>query len=311
MPGFLAKQAGRYELRSIGFMSCFKMMIGQWLSVKIAKDQDEARFSGASPKSLMRIALFIVAFNCLTQSVVSGSGIYRTDPEAGPLSLAVLKSFNVGIWYDQRDVSEVIFNLNDARIIRSREDFRDGYSQATFGPEVWAWGTNVVYVTLADGNGNVLNRSNIVYEIFKPSGQAPSGGESGSASPVGTWERSYSYGSASEGNQMSATVTIQIRPDGTGTTTEVDSGYADPNMRYASEPGIGNWTSTTTAHFKWVQIAGAQFLTTTTGGEIGGVTRYFTNAGPPQIGYQAQFYISGAVLHFTTGDHVTFTRAGN
>src|SRR6201997_1096140 len=291
-------------------MSCFKMMIGQWLSVKIAKGKHEARFSGASPKSLIRTALFIVAFNCLTQSVVSGSGIYRADPEAGPLSLAALRSFNVGIWYDQRDVSEVIFNLNGARIIRSREDFREGYSQATFGPGVWAGGTNVVYVTLVDGNGNVLNRSNIVYEILKRSDQASSGGESGSASPVGTWERSYSYGSASQGNQMSATVTIQIRPDGTGTTTEVDNGYADPNMRYASEPGIGNWTSTTTARFKWVQIGG-QFLMTTTGGEIGGVTRYFTNAGPPQIGYQTRFDIRGAVLHFTTGDHVTFTRVGN
>src|ERR1700751_6282639 len=292
-------------------MSFFKMMIGQWLSVKIAKDKHEARFSGASPKSLMRIALFIVAFNCLTQSVVSGSGIYRADPEAGPLSLAALRSFNVGIWYDQRDVSEVIFNLNGARIIRSREDFRDGYSQATFGPGVWAGGTNVVYVTLVDGNGNVLNRSNIVYEILKRSDQASSGGESGSASPVGTWERSYSYGSASQGNQMSATVTIQIRPDGTGTTTEVDNGYADPNMRYASEPGIGNWTSTTTARFKWVQIVEGQFLTTTTGGEISGATTNFYKAGPAQIGYQSRFYISGAVLHFTTGDHVPFTRAGN
>jgi hypothetical protein len=310
VPRFLAKQAGRHESHSIGFMSCFKMMIGQWLSVKIAKDKHEARFSEASPKSLIRTALFIVAFNCLTQSLVSGSEIYRTDPEAGTLSLAALRSFNVGIWYDQRNVSEVIFNLNGVRIIRSREDFRDGYSQATFGPGVWGWGTNVVYVTLVDGNGNVLNRSNIVYEIFKPSGQASSGGESGSASPVGTWERSYSYGSASQANQMSATVTMQIRPDGTGTSTEVDNGYADPNMRYASEPGIGNWTSTTTARFKWVQIGG-QFLMTTTGGEIGGVTRYFTNAGPPQIGYQSQFYISGAVLHFTTGDHVTFARVGN
>jgi hypothetical protein len=311
VPGFLAKQAGRHESHSIGFMSCFKMMIGQWLSVKIAKDKHEARFSGASPKSLIRTALFIVAFNCLTQSLVSGSGIYRTDPEAGTLSLAALRSFNVGIWYDQRNVSEVIFNLNGARIIRSREDFRDGYSQATFGPGVWGWGTNVVCVTLVDGNGNVLNRSNIVYEIFKPSDQAPSEGESGSASPVGTWERSYSYGSASQGNQMSATVTIQIRPDGTGTGTEVDNGYADPNMRYDSELGIGNWTSTTTERFKWVEIVGGQFSMTTTGGEIGGVTRYFTNAGPPQIGYQSRFYISGAVLHFTTGDHVTFTRAGN
>lgn len=311
MPGFLAKQAGRHESHSIGFMSCFKMMIGQWLSVKIAKDKHEARFSGASPKSLIRTALFIVVFNCLTQSLVSGSGIYRTDPEAGTLSLGALRSFNVGIWYDQRNVSEVIFNLNGARIIHSHEDFRDGYSQATFGPGVWGWGTNVVYVTLVDGNGNVLNRSNIVYEIFKPSDQAPPGGESGSASPVGTWERSYSYGSASQGNQMSATVTIQIRPDGTGTRTEVDNGYADPNMRYASEPGIGNWTSTTTERFKWVQIVGGQFLMTTTGGEIGGVTRYFTNPGPPQIGYQSRFYISGAFLQFTTGDHVTFTRAGN
>src|SRR5246500_1839792 len=146
-------------------MSCFKMMIGQLLSVKIAKDKHEARFSGASPKSLIRIALFIVAFNCLTQSLLSGSGIDRTDPEAGPLSLAALRSFNVSIWDDQRDVSEVIFNLNGARIIHSREDFQDGYSQATFGPGVWAWGTNVVYVTLVDGNGNVLNRLNIVYEI--------------------------------------------------------------------------------------------------------------------------------------------------
>jgi hypothetical protein len=261
-----------------------------------------------SPKPIIiRAALFVVAFVCLSQTLLADSGIYRSDPVAGTFSLGALRDLSVGIWYQQGDTTTVNFDLNGTRISHDREDFTSGFSQGTFHGNVWKWGTNIVHVSLVDQEGRILDRKTITYQIFNPSAQRPSADQISAASPVGTWKCTYTTGSDAKGNRLTGKATLQFRSDGTGTERTTIKGYADPKRLYGSAPGMGEWTAVTTSSFNWTSAEeGDQFSTVHTGMKVSGTDLYLIDRG--QVGHKGLFSIKGATLQYSTDDQTTYTR---